>query len=93
MKHKESIISWAFLLSIFVFVLLVADFLALSDISNDYVSIKVLELIQVDISDKLPDWASANLEWTWIQISFLLKVFFMVFIIIALAKAIKKLKL
>ena len=93
MKRKESIISYAFLLSIFVFVLLIVDFLALSDISSDYVSINVLELIQVDISDKLPDWASADLEWTWIKISFVLKAVFMGLIVVALAKAVRKLKL
>ena len=93
MKRKESIISWAFLLSIFVFVLILVDFLALSDISKDYVSISVLQSIQIDVSDKLPEWASANLEWTWIKISFVLKAVFMGLIVVALAKAVRKLKL
>jgi hypothetical protein len=90
MKTKESFISGAFILAIFVFVLIFVDFLALMDIHQDYVSQKVLELIQVDITDKLPDWASTNLEWNFIRLSLMLKSVFMVIIIIALAKAVRK---
>jgi len=92
MKSKESIISWAFILSIFVVVLTFVDFLALHDINHDYVSQKVLDLIQVDISDKLPDWASTRMEWGFIKLSLLLKFIFMIVITIALAKAVKRLK-
>ncbi|MCB2221922.1 MAG: hypothetical protein KQI35_16145 [Bacteroidetes bacterium] len=90
MKTKESFISGAFILAIFVFVLIFVDFLALMDIHQDYVSQKVLELIQVDITDKLPDWASTSLEWNFIRLSLILKSIFMVIIIIALTKAVRK---
>ncbi len=90
MKLKGSIISAAFILSIFVTVLIFVDFLALSDINQDYVSTNVLELIEVDISNELPEWASAKLEWGFIKLSLLLKSIFMVVIIIALAKVVGK---
>ncbi|MEZ5195446.1 MAG: hypothetical protein R2764_03325 [Bacteroidales bacterium] len=93
MKSKESIISWAFVLSFFVIVLIFVDFLALHDINQDYVSSHVLNIIGVDLSEKLPEWSSTSLEWSFIRISLLLKAFFMVIIIIALTRAVKRLKL
>ena len=93
MKPKKSIISWAFVLSILVLLLILGDFLALADINQDYVSTKVLDSIQVDISDKLPDWSSANLEWNMLKVSLFLKSVFMIVIVVALAKVVKLMKL
>ncbi|MCD4682219.1 MAG: hypothetical protein K8R86_02960 [Bacteroidales bacterium] len=90
MKPKRSIISAAFILSIFVFVLIFVDFLALNDINNDYVSTKVLDLIEIDISNELPAWASADLEWGFIKLSLLLKSISTIVIIVALAKVVGK---
>ena len=93
MKQKKSIIGWAFVLSILVLLMILGDFLALADISSDYVSTKVLDSINVDISDKLPDWSATKGEWTVLQISLLLKSIFMIVIIVALAKVVKLMKL
>lgn len=93
MKKPNRIIGLAFLLSLLVLSLIFGDFLALSDISNDYVSTKVLDLIQVDISDKLPDWSATELEWGFLKISMILKLVSMVVIIVALAKVVRMLRI
>ena len=93
MKPKKSIIGWAFVLSILVLLLILGDFLALADINQDYVSTKVLDSIQVDISDKLPDWSSTSMEWNVLTISLFLKSIFMIVIVVALAKVVKLMKL
>ena len=55
MKFKNSIIGWAFILSLIMVLLLLGDFLALHDINQDYVSPKVLEDIPTIKSDEIPD--------------------------------------
>nr|NQU92350.1 hypothetical protein [Bacteroidota bacterium] len=93
MKRKNSIIGWAFILSILVLIMMFVDFLALSDIHQDYVSTKVLDSIGADLSNVLPDWSATVLEWTMIRISLILKAIFMIVIIIALGKTVQKLKI
>ncbi len=92
MKQKNTFIGWAFLLSIIVLLLLIGDILALADINKDYVSAQVLETLSITIANQLPDWTAATLEWTVLQISFVLKLIFSLTIIIALAKATRQLK-
>lgn len=91
-KSNKTIVGLAFLLSLLICSLIFVDFLALSDISKDYVSTKVLESIGVDLSDKLPDWSATELEWGFIKISLILKAVCMIVIVIALGKTIKMLK-
>lgn len=93
MKRKEPIIGLAFVLSLIVILLIFGDFMALHDINNDYVSNEILESLQVDTSKELPEWTAQKMEWTFIEISLFLKSVFMVVIIVAIAKTIKKLKL
>ena len=93
MKPKEPIIGLAFVLSIIVFLLIFGDFMALHDINKDYVSNEVLEYLQVDTSKELPEWTKQKMEWTFIEISLFLKSVFMIVVIVAIAKTIRKLKL
>ena len=93
MKIKDSIIGWALVLSLITILLLIGDFLALHDIRQDYVSSEVIEAVQADSSNNLPDWASTKLEWTFVRISLLLKIIFAPIIVIALAKTVRRLKL
>lgn len=93
MKTKDSIIGWAFILSLILILLLIIDILALHDINRDYVSIAVAEDLYGDNSDKLPEWASTKLEWMVLRISLLLKGIISPILIIALARAVRKLKL
>ena len=93
MKSKNSIIGWAYLLSLIVILLFLGNFLALHDIKQDYVNNTVMESLQQDSSRDIADWASCKMEWGFIQISLILQSVFMIIIFIALAKATKKLKL
>ncbi len=76
MKSKKSIIALLFLIVIIVVVLLVGDFMALTDIHDDYASGELLELLKVDTS-VFPDWTEGKLEWTFLTISMIAKLFLM----------------
>jgi len=93
MKINKSIVGWALVVSVVVFLLTLLDVLALSDIYKDYVSTSVLESVNLKISDQLPYWSDTKGEWTMVTISVLLKTAFMVVIIIALIKMVKKLNI
>ena len=92
MKIVGSLIGWLLVISLLLLSLIFVDFLALHDIHQDYVSTTVLEYLQINISDELPGWTSAELEWGWIRVSLLLKTILIVVIIISLLKAAKKLR-
>lgn len=93
MKFKDSIIGWSLVLSIILILLLIGDYLALHDIRQDYVSSKVLDAVETDISNEIPEWASTKLEWTFVRVSLVLKMIIAPVIIIALSKTVRKLKL
>lgn len=93
MKFKDSMIAWAFILSLIMMLLLIGDFLALHDIKQDYLSSDVLDTFKNDLSNEIPEWASAKLEWTFMKVSLLLKVIITPVIVIALAQTSRKLKL
>lgn len=59
-------------LSSISFVMMILDFLALTDIAHDYLSEKVLvsENIVGDIKI-LPEWTNCTLEWSMLKIDFL----------------------
>jgi len=76
MKTKKSIIVLLLLLVIFIVLLLIGDFMALSDIHDDYASRELLELLNVDIS-AFPDWTEGKLEWTFLTISMIAKLVLM----------------
>lgn len=91
MKNLKTIISVASLLCILVFLLTIADFLALHDIRNDYVSKKVLSSVTVD----LPEWTNTTLEWQVVTISFVTRFFFFIFnigVLLLILRKIGKLK-
>lgn len=90
MKTKNSFIAWASVLCLFMISLIFLDAMALSDIYHDYVSIRVLESIQLEVSNLLPDWSQTSGEWAMLLISLVLKLVFTIFILIALAKTMRK---
>lgn len=90
MESKNPFIGWASVLCIFMLSLIFLDAMAMSDIYHDYVSISVLESIPLNVSNLLPNWSKASGEWTMLVISLILKLLFTIFILIALAKTIRK---
>lgn len=87
MKRDKSLLAWAFILSIFVFTLVLLDALAMSDIYKDYVSVAVLNSVGANISNLLPEWSAAKLEWGMISISFIMKTILLLLIIVLLGRA------
>ncbi len=93
MKIFGSLIGWAIIISMLLLSLTFVDFLALSDIHQDYVSSKVLQYLHIDIANELPGWTSTQLEWGWIRLSIFIKTILIVAIIISLIKVAKKYKI
>ena len=92
MKSTSSLLGWGILISLLLLSITFVDILALADIYQDYISTNVLELLQLDISDELPDWTSTSLEWAWIRIGLVVRTFLIIVIIVSLIRISKKLK-
>ena len=93
MKRKDSLIGWAFVLSLIMILLVVGDYLALHDIRSDYVSSGVLENFPDFDSGNIPDWAATRMEWIFVWISLFLKIIILPVILVALGKAVRRLRL
>jgi hypothetical protein len=68
-------------------------FLALSDISHDYVSKKALvsENIFTEV-EKIPLWMECKTEWNIVRLDFLLRVVFMIAVVVIVIKLVFKKK-
>jgi hypothetical protein len=56
-----------------LFLCMVIDFLALTDINHEYVSKLVITKFSPSASNTLPDFTNNSLEWSIVQISFFIK--------------------
>ena len=74
--------------NLLVFTLTVGDFLALHDISKDYISSERLEAL--GISAALPAWTAAEGEWQIVTISFIARFLFLSLNILLLWTLLKK---
>lgn len=90
MKKKDAIVGWAFVLTLIMILLVIGDFLALHDIRKDYVSPGVLEDFSEYDSGNIPDWAATRMEWIFVRVSLILKLIIIPFILVALARAVKR---
>ncbi|MDF1548148.1 MAG: hypothetical protein P1P88_10030 [Bacteroidales bacterium] len=75
MKNLKNITTIALILTVLVFLLTIADFLALHDIRNDYVSKKII----TSISQTLPAYTNTSGEWQVVNISFISRFLFFIF--------------
>ena len=66
------------------FLLTIADFLALHDIRNEYVSTQILEKLDITLSEELPEWTSTPGEWGIVRVSYLFRSIFFIFCIYVL---------
>ena len=64
------------IINILVLALTFADFLALHDIRNDYVSSDVLEDHDLNMTS-LPEWTATKGEWNLVTISFVARTLFL----------------
>ena len=90
MDKKERIAGILLLTSIIIGLMLLIDFLALHDISNDYVSNDIIDSFGGSFKEDLPEWAATRLEWIVVGISHGIKAVLTVFNIILIIKLGKK---
>lgn len=91
MKNPKNTLMLILGLSLIVLLFTLGDFMALHDIKREYVSLSILEYLNIDIADKLPEWTSTKGEWGLVQATFFLRFFFMSFNVVALILVIKQL--
>jgi hypothetical protein len=70
--------------------LTIGDFLALHDIKNEYVSTRILESLDITLSDNLPVWTSTQGEWRVVRISYLFRFAFFVICAIVLYELVNR---
>jgi len=78
MKESGILLKSMLLLNLLIFLLTIADFLALHDIHNDYISAEMLDLHQITTSVALPAWTATQGEWQTVSISFWARAVFLV---------------
>lgn len=61
------------------FLFTIADFLALHDIRNEYVSTGILNHLNITLSDDLPEWTATQGEWEIVRVSYLFRAIFFIF--------------
>jgi hypothetical protein len=62
----------------------------LQDISHEYVSTRVLEKLDITLSDDLPDWTSTRGEWGVVRVSYLFRFAFFIICLAVLYKLIHR---
>ena len=93
MKHIRTISFITILFCILVFIFTIFDFMALHDIKQDYVSGYILNYLEINLSNDLPDWTSAEGEWRVVSFSFYLRFLFFILNTTVLIYFFKKLAL
>ena len=84
--NKRKILIITITLCVIGFLLTIADFLALHDIHNEYVSTRVLGYLDISLSGDLPEWTATKGEWSILRISYFFRFVFFVFSFIVLYK-------
>ena len=79
MKIKDiKIVMTIIALCVIGFLLTLCDFLALNDIKKEYVSTRILERLNITLSEDLPEWTSTKGEWIVVRISYFFRLFFFI---------------
>jgi len=78
MSKNQKTITLILALCFLGFLLTIGDFLALHDIRNEYVSSRILQYLNVTLSEDLPEWTSTKGEWSLVRISYFFRFFFFI---------------
>lgn len=78
MRKNKKIVAIIVALCVIGFLLTLCDFLALHDIKNEYVSTRILERLNITLSQDLPEWTSTKGEWIVVRISYFFRLFFFI---------------
>lgn len=92
MKKKHWLIKVTIGLCVLVLLMTLFDFLALHDIKNEYVSTRILNYLDITLSEDLPDWTATKGEWEVVHVSFLSRLIFFVLNILVLTLCLKTIK-
>ncbi|MBN2545161.1 MAG: hypothetical protein JXB50_05140 [Spirochaetes bacterium] len=63
--------------------------MALTDIFHDYLSRRILISENIGNIDKVPEWTNCKMEWTIVQIDFIIRMIIIAVVTIILIKLIK----
>lgn len=85
MKKTQILAAFALVATLFVLALMLGDFLALTDIHHEYVSLEVIDSLGVRLSDELPDWTATAGEWAMVQFSYVVRFAFLALNVVALS--------
>ena len=78
MRKDKKIVMIIIALCVIGFLLTLCDFLALNDIKKEYVSTRILERLNITLSEDLPEWTSTKGEWIVVRISYFFRLFFFI---------------
>ncbi len=92
MKSLRLLINLTFVFCLVAFVLTIGDYLALHDISHDYVSARVLQSLGVFVSRELPPWTETKGEWAMVSTGLVFRSAFLLLNAITLALSARALK-
>ena len=92
MKKTQKIVTITIALCVFGFLLTIFEFLALHDIKSEYVSTRILERLNITLSEDLPEWTSTQGEWGVVRISYLFRFVFFIFCAIVLYELVNRLR-
>jgi hypothetical protein len=84
------IVTW--IAGLLVLMITLMSILALTDISRDYVSQSVFEVLDVTLPSALPDWTDTRGEWQVVELTVYSSVAFLILNAITLWLAIRRLK-
>jgi hypothetical protein len=90
--NSRKIIYVTVILCVIGFLLTIADFLALHDVHNEYVSTGILKSLNISLSGDLPEWTDTKGEWGILRVSYIFRFIFFVFFFIVLYKLVNGLK-
>lgn len=88
MKKNKKKVTLVIVLCVIGFLLTLFEFLALHDISNEYVSNRILKRLDISLSEDLPEWTSTKGEWMVVRISYLFRFFFFILCVVLLYEVI-----
>jgi hypothetical protein len=90
-KLKSSIVM-ALVLCLLAFSLTFMDYLALHDIKQDYISKDMIERFKLTTTQEVPTWTDTPGEWLVVNISLVVRFFFLIFIVIVLIKSFRQMQ-
>ena len=78
MSKNKKIVAILVALCVIGFLLTLCDFLVLHDIKQEYVSMRILERLNITLSEDVPEWTATKGEWIVVKINYFFRLFFFI---------------